>query len=147
MLQLADRKYSQSRQLLARTRKETAEQFAVTTCAEHPELFEASVVLENETWDELSFLDYTAAHHDHYDELLERFPEYHLCMIELQTGELVATGMCVPLHVPDQAELPREGWDWVVIRPLFWRRRYKRLSVADVLHGIAAGVLTDNADT
>jgi hypothetical protein len=114
MLQLAGRKYSQSRQLLARTRKETSEQFAVTTCAEHPELFEASVVLENETWDELSFLDYTAAHHDHYDELLERFPEYHLCMIELQTGELVATGMCVPLHVPDQTELPREGWDWVV---------------------------------
>ena len=114
MLQLADRKYAQSRELLARTRKETAEQFAVTTCAEHPELFEASVALENETWDELSFLDYTAAHHSHYEDLLERFPEYHLCMVDLQSGELVATGMCVPLYVPESAELPREGWDWAV---------------------------------
>ncbi len=114
MLQLVDLKFTQSRELLARTRKETAEQFAVTTCAEHPEYFEASVELENETWDELSFLDYTAAHHEHYDELLERFPEYHLCMIDLQSGELVATGMCVPLHVPELADLPREGWDWVV---------------------------------
>jgi GNAT superfamily N-acetyltransferase len=114
MLQLLDRKYAHSTRLLAETRKETAEQFAVSTCAEHPELFDAAVDLENETWDELSFLDLTAAHHACYDELLELFPEYHLCMIELGSGELVATGMCVPLHVADGAELPREGWDWVV---------------------------------
>jgi GNAT superfamily N-acetyltransferase len=114
MLQLLDREYAHSRQLLARTRKETAEQYAVSTCAEHPELFDAAVALENQTWDDLSFLDYTPAHNAYYDELLERFPEYHLCMIELGSGELVATGMCVPLRVAADAVLPREGWDWAV---------------------------------
>jgi GNAT superfamily N-acetyltransferase len=114
MLQLLDREYVHSRQLLARTRKETAEQYAVSTCAEHPELFDAAVAIENQTWDELSFLDYTPAHHAYYDELLERFPEYHLCMIELGSGEVVATGMCVPLRVAENAALPREGWDWAV---------------------------------
>lgn len=114
MLQLLDRKFINSRQFLARTRKETAEQFAVATCAEHPELFSASVNLENETWDELSFLDYTSAHHSYYDLLLERFPEYRLCMIELETGEMIATGMCVPLQISDDMPLPQEGWDWIV---------------------------------
>lgn len=114
MLQLLDRKYENSRRLLARTRNETAEQFAVTTCAEHSDLFEPSVDLENETWNDLSFLDYTAAHHAHYDELLEQFPECRLCMIDLETGEMVATGMCVPLQIADDVPLPREGWDWIV---------------------------------
>lgn len=114
MLQLLNRKYTQSHQFLAHSREGTAEQFAVATCAEHPELFDASVALENETWDELSFLDFTNAHHAYYDDLLERFPEYHLCMVELGSGELVATGMCVPLRVADDARLPREGWDWIV---------------------------------
>jgi hypothetical protein len=114
MLQVLERNYVHSEQLLARTRKETSEQFVVTTCAEHPDLFDASVALENDTWDALSFLDYTAAHHAHYDDLLEMFPAYRLCMIESRSGEMVATGMCVPLHVAETAALPREGWDWLV---------------------------------
>jgi hypothetical protein len=114
MLQLLDLKYDRSQQLLSQSRKETAGQFAIATCADHPELFDACVALENETWDELSFLDYTQAHHAHYENLLENFPEYHLCMIELGSGEMVATGMCVPLRVANPAALPREGWDWVV---------------------------------
>lgn len=114
MLQLLDFKYDRSQHLLSRSRKETAEQFVVATCADHPELFDASVALENETWDGLSFLDYTGAHDAHYEGLLEKFPEYHLCMIELGSGEMVATGMCVPLHVAKNAVLPHEGWDWIV---------------------------------
>ena len=114
MLELLNNKYQFSQQLLSRTRKETSDQFAVTSCAEHPELFDASVALENETWDKLSFLDFTSAHHAHYDDLLERFPGYHLCMVDVRTDELVATGMCVPLYIRENAELPPEGWDWVV---------------------------------
>ena len=114
MLQALERKYESSRHFLAKTRKDTAEQFAVATCAEHPELFESSVELENETWDSLSFLDYTSAHFAYYDALLERFPECRLCMVELGSGEMVATGMCVPLHVSGDAVLPNEGWDWIV---------------------------------
>ncbi len=114
MLQLLDVRYDRSQAITARSRKQDPARFAVTTCADHPEFFDASVDLENETWDELSFLDFTSAHHAHYDELLERFPDYRLCMIDVETRELVATGMCVPLRVDENASLPREGWDWVV---------------------------------
>ena len=114
MLSLLELDNRQSQQLWGRERKQKTEQFALATCADHPEYFEASVVLEDETWDELSFLDYTAAHYYHYGELLERFPEYRLCIIERETRALVATGMCVPLHVADNTPLPREGWDWLV---------------------------------
>ncbi len=103
-----------SQQVLARARRRPTEQFSVATCADNPELFEPSVALENETWDDLSFLDFTAAHHAHYDRLLELFPDCRLCMIEQETGELVATGMCVPLRVSSDTALPREGWDWIV---------------------------------
>jgi GNAT superfamily N-acetyltransferase len=99
---------------LRRVRADTRERFAVTTCREHPELFEAAVALENKSWDKMSFLDYTAAHHDHYEELYERFPDHHLCMVELESQELVATGLCVPLRIADNEPLPGEGWDWIV---------------------------------
>ena len=114
MLPLLDLRREYARQPLARKRKQDKEPFAVITCADHPEFFNASIDLENEIWDELSFLDYTSAHHAHYDELMERFPEYHLCMVDLESRELIATGTCVPLHVADSAPLPPEGWDWLV---------------------------------
>lgn len=114
MLQLLDLNYENSRRYLARSRTETTEQFAVATCAENPKIFEASVELENETWENLSFLDFTAAHHDHYETLLELFPQYRLCMFELETGEMIATGMCVPLYISGDVQLPQEGWDWLV---------------------------------
>jgi GNAT superfamily N-acetyltransferase len=114
MLQLRELNYENSRRYLARSRDQTTEQFVVATCADNPKIFEASVQLENETWENLSFLDFTAAHHNHYDTLLERFPEYRLCMYELETGEMIATGMCVPLHLTDDVPLPQEGWDWLV---------------------------------
>ncbi len=114
MLQFSRKTVERSRQYLARTRSQTRDQFIVTTCAGNPELFKASVDLENEVWDNLSFLDYTAAHHAHYDELLERFPDCRLCMMEVESGEMVATGMCVPLRVTGDTALPGDGWDWIV---------------------------------
>jgi hypothetical protein len=114
MLPMFSRNSARSLPNLARGTKSSAPQFSLSTCAERPDLFEASVALENETWDRLSFLDYTNAHHAHYDALLERFPDYRLCMVEIETGELVATGMCVPLSVADDSALPQEGWDWIV---------------------------------
>lgn len=119
MLQLLDKtlglqQYTLAQAVARARRPDEPGQLAIATCAERPDLFEASVDLENETWDDLSFLDFTAAHDAHYHHLLERFPEYRLCMVEEGTGELVATGMCVPLHVNDDTVLPSEGWDWIV---------------------------------
>jgi acetyltransferase (GNAT) family protein len=110
-------------QLLERpsTRAQTAliggklvERFVVDTCESRPDLFHACIEMENEVWDELSFLDFTGAHHAHYEELLDRHPECHLCMTDAETGELVGTGMCVPLNLANDVALPREGWDWIV---------------------------------
>lgn len=114
MLHYIERHFAQPFQALARSKPVPTEQLSVTTCADAPELFEASVGLENDTWDRLSFLDFTAAHHAHYDELLELFPDCRLCMVDMETGELVATGMCVPLRVEPGTDLPHEGWDWIV---------------------------------
>lgn len=114
MLSLLDFGYSHAQLPYARKQKLDEDRLVVTTCADHPEYFEASVTLEDETWEELSFLDYTAAHHQHYNDLLARYPDHRLCMIDLDTGELVATGMCVPLYVEPSGKLPQEGWDWIV---------------------------------
>jgi hypothetical protein len=113
-VQLLDRRFEYSEQLLVRARKQTTEQFAVTTCQEHPELLPAAIALEDEVWEPLSFLDHTPAHHNYYEELLEQFPEYHLCMVELDTGDVVATGLCVPLQIQPGRRLPDDGWDWIV---------------------------------
>lgn len=112
MLQIVERRVAGSRP--AKISPVRIERFIVDTCESRPDLFDACVALENEVWDELAFLDYTDAHHAHYEELLERHPECHLCMTEADTGELVATGMCVPLNLPNDKALPREGWDWIV---------------------------------
>jgi len=114
MLPLLDLRNGLNQRPLVRSRKQSTGQFAVTTCRDHPEFFDASVELEDETWEDLSFLDYTPAHYAYYDTLLERFPEYHLCMVDVETRELIATGMCVPLRVAPGSTLPREGWDWLV---------------------------------
>ncbi|MFT3731131.1 MAG: GNAT family N-acetyltransferase [Hyphomicrobium sp.] len=112
MLQLVERRSAEIRP--TKLGAEVIERFIVDTCESRPELSEACVAMENEVWGELEFLDYTAAHHDHYEELLERHPECHLCMTDAETGELVATGMCVPINLANDIALPREGWDWIV---------------------------------
>lgn len=119
MLQLLDRHFLVPNEALgtavARARQPGAVgRYAIATCAERPELFDASVDLENEVWDKLSFLDFTAAHHTHYDYLLERFADHRVCVVDEDTDDLVATGMCVPLHVNPDEPLPSEGWDWIV---------------------------------
>jgi hypothetical protein len=114
MLPLIDLRNERARVPAARAQKTKTEQFAVVTCADHPEFFEASVELENEVWDALSFLDFTAAHHAHYDHLMERFPECRLCMVDRNSGELAATSMAVPLRILPGAPLPPGGWDWIV---------------------------------
>jgi hypothetical protein len=114
MLPLVKREYQSAHPAVVPAYSKSREQFTLATCAERPDLFNQSVALENATWDRLSFLDYTAAHHTHYEDLLERFPECRLCMVEVETGEMVATGMCVPLSVNDGSALPDEGWDWIV---------------------------------
>lgn len=112
MLQLLESKYG--RKTAEVFRPQLQEQYVVATCADRPDLFDTCVAIEDEAWDALGFLDYTPAHHAHYNELLALFPDFHLCMLDTTTGDVVATGMCVPLCISVDQPLPDEGWDWVV---------------------------------
>jgi GNAT superfamily N-acetyltransferase len=87
---------------------------AITTCGDHPEFLEPSIALEDEIWEDMSFLDFTNAHHAHYGTLLDKFADYRLCLFDRDTHELLATGMCVPLCTDKTQALPNEGWDWLV---------------------------------
>jgi hypothetical protein len=94
--------------------QDTVERYVVRTCADYPDLIEPALELEAQTWESLGYLDYTPAHADYYDDLLERFPEYHLVLVDARTNDVVATGNCVPLRVNNDSPLPQEGWDWIV---------------------------------
>jgi len=114
LLQRYEGALAYTKQILPRLSSETIQAYVVANCLDCPELLEPAIALENDTWDDLSFLDFTAAHHAYYDKLLEQFPEYRLCMIDTETGELVATGMCVPLRADLDKPLSPHGWDWIV---------------------------------
>ena len=43
-----------------------------------PDLKRAAIALEHATWGPIGFLNYTAAHHSFYDDLLEELAEYQL---------------------------------------------------------------------
>lgn len=86
----------------------------VRSRAESPELWKAASAIEAAAWADLGFLNYTRAHYAFYTDLLERYPEYQLCLLDEQLGYPVAAANCVPLACSGPDALPPEGWDWVV---------------------------------
>jgi len=72
------------------------------------------MAIEQSAWNALGYLNFTRAHFQHYDELLERYAEYQLCLVDEATGYPVAIGCCVPFYCADPDNLPAEGWDWIV---------------------------------
>ena len=62
-----------------------------------------------------SYLNYTRAHYEYYADLLNRYPDYQLCLIDEDTGYPVAVrpvrAVCLSAT---PTSLPPEGWDWVV---------------------------------
>lgn len=88
--------------------------YVVKTRADSPALKRAAIAIEQSSWNALGYLNFTSAHFKHYDELLERFAEYQVCLVDEETGYPVAIGCCVPFYCRDPAKLPAEGWDWIV---------------------------------
>jgi hypothetical protein len=81
------------------------------------DLRRAAVDVENACWGGLGYLNHTAAHRTHYDRILENFADLQLCLVDEETGYPVALANCVPaVWNGDAAELPAEGWDWLVER-------------------------------
>ena len=71
------------------------------------------MAIEQAAWNQLGVLNYTRAHFAFYNDLLNEFPDYQLCLVDEATGYPVAVGNSVPLKV-DFNDLPPEGWDWIV---------------------------------
>jgi len=88
--------------------------YAIKTRADSPALKRAAIAVEASAWNALGFLNFTRSHFQYYDELLERFADYQICLVDEATGYPVAVGCCVPFYCADPNALPAEGWDWVV---------------------------------
>jgi hypothetical protein len=111
--------------------------FVIRTRADSKDLAKAASVLEQASWNQFGFLNFTKAHHDHYDALLEEFADYQLCLVDTDTGYPVAVANCVPMTCADETieNLPPQGWDWVVETAAASRGK-----VHDTLGGLAISV-------
>lgn len=89
--------------------------YVLKTRADSPELRKAAMVIEQAAWAPLGFLNFTRAHFEHYQNVLDEFADYQLCLVDQVTGYPIAVGNCVPLAC-DFDNLPPEGWDWIVER-------------------------------
>ena len=85
------------------------------TRADSDELKQSAIGIENAAWGPLGYLNYTRAHREYYDEILEAFPDYQLCLIDEETERPVALANTVPARWDGETRgLPSEGWDWLV---------------------------------
>lgn len=82
--------------------------------ADAPHLKKAALAIEQAAWNESGYLNYTKAHYEYYSDLLNRYPEYQLCLVDEDAGYPVAVASSVPFACSDLDSLPPEGWDWVV---------------------------------
>jgi GNAT superfamily N-acetyltransferase len=87
--------------------------YVLKTRADSPELRKAAMVIEQTAWAPLGFLNFTRAHFEHYQRLLDEHADCQLCLVDQVTGYPVAVGNCVPITC-DMQNLPAEGWDWIV---------------------------------
>lgn len=86
----------------------------VRTRADSDELKKAALSIEQAAWSELGYLNYTRAHYELYSDLLNKYADYQLCLVNEETNYPVAVANCVPISCSGPDNLPPEGWDWVV---------------------------------
>lgn len=86
----------------------------IRTRAESEALKKAATAIEQAAWGELGYLNYTRAHYELYTDLLNKYADYQLCLVDEETDYPVAVANCVPLDCSGVDDLPPEGWDWLV---------------------------------
>jgi GNAT superfamily N-acetyltransferase len=86
----------------------------IRTRADSDELRKAAMSIEQAAWSELGYLNYTRAHFELYADLLNKYADYQLCLVDEATNYPVAVANCVPVDCAGIDELPPEGWDWLV---------------------------------
>jgi len=90
------------------------ENLVIRTRADSEDLRKAALSIEHAAWGDLGYLNYTRAHYELYTDLLNQYPDYQLCLVNLDTNYPVAVANCVPITCSGVDDLPPEGWDWVV---------------------------------
>lgn len=86
----------------------------IRTRAYSDNLRKAAASIEQAAWSDLGYLNYTRAHYELYTDLLDKYADYQLCLVDLETDYPVAVFNSVPLSYTGSGDLPQEGWDWVV---------------------------------
>jgi GNAT superfamily N-acetyltransferase len=91
-----------------------APRLVVRTRADGDDLKKAAMSIEQAAWSELGYLNYTRAHYELYTDLLNKYADHQLVLVDEETGYPVAAANCVPISSGDCSNLPPEGWDWLV---------------------------------
>jgi GNAT superfamily N-acetyltransferase len=91
------------------------EGLVVRTRAYSDDLRRAAIAVEDATWSNLGYLNYTRAHQKYYDSILDEFADFQLCLVDVESDLPVALANCVPIPCDGNFDaLPAEGWDWLV---------------------------------
>jgi hypothetical protein len=91
------------------------EDLLVTTFAESAKVADSADEVEKAVWSRLGFLNFSEPF-VHYFELMDRYPEYQVAVVDRQRDYVVATGNLIPLYHDDPSTLPDDGWDWALRR-------------------------------
>jgi hypothetical protein len=93
--------------------KQMMEHYVIKSRADSADLAKAAAVVEQVAWKELGFLNFTRSQAQ-YEALLEYHADYQLCLVNVETGYVMAASNSVPFYLEDQDRLDPRGWDWVV---------------------------------
>jgi hypothetical protein len=112
------------------------DQFILKSRADSDELSKAAAVVEQVAWQELGFLNFTRSQAQ-YEALLDFHADFQLCLVNVETGYVVASCNSIPLFLEDINALNSNGWDWVVERAYETRHHPH-----NILAGLAVSVPT-----
>src|SRR6476620_4649416 len=85
----------------------------ITTFAESSKVANSADEMEKAVWSRMGFLNFSEPF-VHYFNLIERYPEYQIAVIDRDRDYVVATGNLVPMFYDDPSNLPERGWDWAL---------------------------------
>jgi GNAT superfamily N-acetyltransferase len=69
--------------------------------------------IDDAAWSGVGYLCYSQGRYNRYADILARFAEVQLCLVDAHTGYPLAVATCAPITCPDFDALPQEGWDWL----------------------------------
>lgn len=90
------------------------DRFELQTFEKNPRHTKAANVVVDAAWRDMSFLNFTQSHYDYYYELMARYQDHQLCLVDHERDYVIAAANTLPLYTPNPYELPETGWDWIL---------------------------------